>query len=186
MTNIPLKKNFEIISVGSDHVIGFVGNTMVSWGDNKFGQLGSGIYQNQNNPIQTNYFFHNMEIKKLKAIYNHSMVLTKSGKLYCWGNNNFGQLGLGPEHYAAKLYQPTQVQFDQFILDFDTNYSHSLIQVQQGVTKNSLVEIIINSFEKQQISAPSHLIFSFGSNDFGQLGTKDRTQRIQPTNIDFN
>ncbi len=35
------------------------------------------------------------DIKKVESGINFSMALSNTGKVYVWGNNNFGQLGTG-------------------------------------------------------------------------------------------
>ena len=37
----------------------------------------------------------NPKFIKIYAGFHHSMALTSDGKLYGWGNNEFGQLGIG-------------------------------------------------------------------------------------------
>jgi alpha-tubulin suppressor-like RCC1 family protein len=72
---------------------------LYSWGDNSFGQLGNGN-------LQTNYPRLVAESNRctLKSILenvvsvscgaNHTMVLTKDGKLFSWGCDHYGQLGM--------------------------------------------------------------------------------------------
>jgi alpha-tubulin suppressor-like RCC1 family protein len=35
------------------------------------------------------------DISKVQSGLNYSLALTKSGKVYAWGNNVYGQLGTG-------------------------------------------------------------------------------------------
>ena len=43
---------------------------------------------------------------------NHGLALTKGSKMYSWGNNEFGQLGLGP-NIGAKVSTPQVNYFAQ-------------------------------------------------------------------------
>ena len=67
-----------------------------AFGQNDFGQLGQGhankyvkgtIHRVKNLPL----------IKEVATGYNHCIALARDGTVYTWGNNEYGQLGLGEE-----------------------------------------------------------------------------------------
>lgn len=66
--------------------------TLWAWGDNSFGQLGIGSYNNASAPVQVgtsaNWVF-------VSAGGAFTMALQQDGSLWSWGNNNYGQLGNG-------------------------------------------------------------------------------------------
>lgn len=45
----------------------------------------------------------NDRIQKVESGLNFSLALNKNGKIYVWGNNNFGQLGTGS---LKSIYEP--------------------------------------------------------------------------------
>lgn len=50
----------------------------------------------------------NIPVKSIHAGYGHSIVLTEDDKLYVWGLNDFGQLGLGDK---TSRFEPVQNEF---------------------------------------------------------------------------
>jgi alpha-tubulin suppressor-like RCC1 family protein len=71
------------------------------WGDNLYGQLGTGWLQTRNVPTQIAEGF-----ELVAAGAEHTCAISQSGGLWCWGRNTYGQLGLGA--YQDRL-QPTPV-----------------------------------------------------------------------------
>ena len=84
-------------------------------------------------------------------IYNgceHTLVITKDGKLYSFGYNNRGQLGLGnvTNEYLPKIVKPL---LSKQVITAACSYHHSIILCSDGS------------------------VYSFGRNDSGQLGHGD-------------
>jgi alpha-tubulin suppressor-like RCC1 family protein len=83
------------VTVGDEHACGIrVGNTLWCWGNNSAGQLGIGNTANQELPQQVGR----------PAVAGWASVsaggffgcaIRRAGTLWCWGNNDFGQLGIG-------------------------------------------------------------------------------------------
>ncbi len=63
------------------------------WGNNNYGQLGDGSYNQSNIPVAVYGLDHG--IKEVAAGYGHSCALTVAGAVKCWGYNVYGQLGDG-------------------------------------------------------------------------------------------
>lgn len=70
-----------------------VGQNMMCWGDNEFGQLG----MNDTNPrlVPTNVPLNGMNVTQIAVGGSHTCALIANGDLYCWGRNSSGQLGTG-------------------------------------------------------------------------------------------
>lgn len=63
------------------------------WGDNEFGQLGSGVPDElaaEPQPVLGGHTF-----VQLAAGRRHTCGLTSEGAIYCWGMNEAGQIGVG-------------------------------------------------------------------------------------------
>ncbi|XP_042046377.1 ultraviolet-B receptor UVR8-like [Salvia splendens] len=68
------------------------------FGGNQFGQLGLGTHQDQCEVVPRLLDASVLESKKAKIASSgarHNAILTEDGKLFCWGWNKYGQLGLG-------------------------------------------------------------------------------------------
>lgn len=65
-----------------------------SWGLNNWGQLGIGHRENECTPTEIKEF-RNKDIRTICGGAQHSIALTYDGKVYTWGKNEEGQLGIG-------------------------------------------------------------------------------------------
>ena len=90
--------NIEQIALGGFHTCALLESKRVKcWGENDYGQLGLGhknrIGDNELpstvNPLDLGELVHQIAVG-----HNFSCALTDSGKIKCWGRNNYGQLGL--------------------------------------------------------------------------------------------
>jgi alpha-tubulin suppressor-like RCC1 family protein len=94
---------------GDNHNCVLTGQNRVRcWGDNQFGQLGYGNAIDVGDvptrlpftagdvplPFDPTTGLPFDPVQQLVAGNNHTCVLMESGLVYCWGRNNFGQLGL--------------------------------------------------------------------------------------------
>jgi len=117
--------------------------TVRCWGGNDFGELGRSAYGNK--PAVVDY----KGVLNAKKIYangdnegrDYSCVLLEMGAAYCWGHNNFGQLGNG-------LFQ------------------HSAAPVPVGLT--GITSLSAGAGHVCAISAGD--VYCWGNNRFGQLG----------------
>ncbi|MCT6874491.1 MAG: InlB B-repeat-containing protein, partial [Bifidobacterium sp.] len=151
MTQTSAGMNFTL-ALGTD------GN-LYSWGFNNQGQLGNGTTTNSGlgkviMPADGTKF------TKISAGFNYSLAIGSDGNLYGWGDNSYGQLGIGnpsvsPNQQPIKVILPTGIpKFTQI----SAGDSHSLAL---GTDGN---------------------LYSWGDNTSGQLGrnpsaTKDGTPR---------
>ncbi len=90
------------ISLGEYHSCAVLSNKMAKcWGDNTYGQLGLGsnIIMVDNPGGMSNLSFvqlHlNLTVKYISAGGSHTCAILFNDRVTCWGNNEFGQLGLG-------------------------------------------------------------------------------------------
>ena len=66
-----------------------------SWGRNTNGQLGLGYFSHKEDVPHLIARMQGLCVKQITCGGDHSCALSISGTLFCWGKNNFGQLGLG-------------------------------------------------------------------------------------------
>ena len=134
------------------------------WGDNKYGQLGIG--NTESKPIPTlipKRYFNNEKVVDIVLGGWHSGAITETGKLYIWGCNDCGQLGIGNNIDAHK---PTLLPSEYFNGEkpkqLCLGYRHSGIITESGQ------------------------VYTWGRNEHGQLGVHDKTDRNTPTLIPQN
>jgi alpha-tubulin suppressor-like RCC1 family protein/AraC-like DNA-binding protein len=82
------------ITAGANHAcaLGTNGQAMC-WGSNVTGQLGDGSNSNSQSLPQS--VTGGLSFSVIRAGYGHSCAIRTNGSAYCWGANNFGQLGHG-------------------------------------------------------------------------------------------
>jgi alpha-tubulin suppressor-like RCC1 family protein len=90
---------------------------------------------------------------------NHACAVRNDGTIACWGYGEFGQLGFG----GTPLEQPTPVQ----VLSLT-----DAVSVEAGAEHTCAVRANASAV-------------CWGSNDFGQLGDGQRSQRNFPVAVQF-
>ena len=84
----------SMVSLGDSHScsLNLMGEVRC-WGRNNLGQLGIGTIDTYRVIPQRVGF--SEKVKMIASGADHVCALTESGKIYCWGNNDHGQLGIG-------------------------------------------------------------------------------------------
>ncbi|KAJ6322720.1 hypothetical protein OIU77_012543 [Salix suchowensis] len=87
---------------------------LYTFGGNQFGQLGTGGDQAETLPrLLEAPSLENIHAKTVSCGARHSTIITEDGKVFCWGWNKYGQLGLGD---VIDRNVPSQVTIDGFLL----------------------------------------------------------------------
>ncbi|MDG1549831.1 MAG: hypothetical protein P8Q94_07270, partial [Candidatus Poseidoniaceae archaeon] len=95
------------ISAGYDHTCAILDNGEVScWGMNNYGQLGDGTTINRNIPTQIQVSLGSKAVA-ISAGVRHTCAILDNGEVYCWGDNQYGQLGDGNEGFDSASPIPT-------------------------------------------------------------------------------
>ena len=138
------------------------------------------------------------EIIGLTAGSHHTMALLKSGEIFAWGDNYFGQLGLGYQSLRREpdRFHKTQHYYQPEMIDKPTRIEHWDYFVQQKREEtigNGTVEIeytaqITGKIRYESDAIITHLeagnfqtiarsssgnVYIWGTNSLGQLGTCD-------------
>jgi uncharacterized repeat protein (TIGR02543 family) len=135
------------------------------WGNNQFGQLGDGSTSNRSSPHNITNSFNlsaNDKIIQVSLGYNHSSVLSQDGKVYIWGRNNQGQLGIDSD---------TNMLIPQNITNsFNLTEDDKVIQISMGSAHSSAL-------------TQNGKVFTWGINYSGQLGDNTIMTRLVPIDI---
>ncbi len=119
-SNSTYLKNIVIISAGESHSMALGSDGFVyTWGDNTYGQLGTGNTSDYNTPVKVvapdrdgdgepddldgnsvtvDYLGDDYPIIAISAGYWHCLAIDQQGRLYTWGKGLDGRLGLGNQN----------------------------------------------------------------------------------------
>ncbi|XP_041363097.1 probable E3 ubiquitin-protein ligase HERC4 [Gigantopelta aegis] len=147
------------VCCGSNHCVVLTCEGLVAtWGANNFGQLGLGTKQGLKDTPEFINCLKGIPIAQIDVGGNHSIVLSKSGAVYGWGRNSFGQLGVNDE--KDKPF-PTLCRSlrHQRIKHIACGEDHSTALTQDGG------------------------VFTFGAGSYGQLGHTTNNNEILPKQV---
>ncbi len=186
------------------------------WGYNSQGQLGNGASGTTNNPfpvaVVTAGPMNGEVIVKVNGGDSHTCALSQDGDLFCWGGNNYGQLGTGS---TASSFTPAKVSNsgpggNKHWVDISAGYAHTCALTDDGTaycwgfngrgqlgdgtnTDNSLPQPVSTSLKFKQISAGDQhtcavtlagAVYCWGGNEMGQLGNNTALDTNKPVAVD--
>jgi alpha-tubulin suppressor-like RCC1 family protein len=149
---------FRQVAAGAAHTCGATtDNRAYCWGGNLDGQLGTGRWGRHNGSLTPAAVKGSYRFRQVIAGGNHSCGVTASGRVYCWGNNPYGELGNGT--IGGRHTRPVAVVGG---LQFS--------QVSPG-------------FERTCGTTPARQGYCWGRNTWGTLGDGTTTHRPRPTAV---
>lgn len=123
--------------------------------------MGIGLSSNEVAP--TPVILETFKTEKFSKIYSgnfHRIVKTQDGKFFGWGRNYYGELGLG-----NNTTQPLPIELPTLsALNIDEIYTNSTFSVAKSIDGK---------------------LFTWGRNDYGQLGNGTKTNRNTPYQVAF-
>ncbi|MBF9236073.1 cell wall anchor protein [Hymenobacter sp. BT683] len=149
------------IAAGTSHSLALTTDgQLYAWGNNDEGQLGNGSSLDSPTPVAVSLptSAANTTWAQIAAGNDHTLALTTDGRLFAWGNNQYGQLGDGSNHDA--LY-PVAVGMTKKLSRLRWSY------------------VAAGRFHTLAITDDGR-IYTWGSNRFGQLGEEHDTQHNLP------
>ena len=181
------------------------------WGKNSYGQLGVGNEVNKNTPIKVTAI--NGKVMELIISNSFSVyAILEDGSLYAWGNNSDGQLGVGDEenrNTPTKVNLPSKIKEliitgssvyalmeDSSLYSWGYNLDGQL-GVGDEVNKNTPTKVNLPGKIKELITTGSSVyvsvyalmedssLYSWGSNESGQLGVGDEVNKNTPTKVNL-
>ncbi|KAI0235042.1 hypothetical protein L0F63_007006 [Massospora cicadina] len=120
------------IACGLDHSILLSEDGLFAMGWGADGQLGLGKDPpvNQDAPTPIPLRFSPKEIKKVSSSHDCTLLLLESGKVYSWGNSEYGQ-GMHGEK-LDRVLEATPISFDEKVVDVAAGGSFSLLLSETG------------------------------------------------------
>ena len=174
-----------------------VDNQIWAWGDNKYGSLGMGQTYIRQCPTCRDYTpnrFSNVtgkwsnhrllpqrvgalgpvngteHIVAIAAGSHHSVALTRSGQIWAWGRNDFGQLGLGYDwrHYDSDIAQVNDVP--RRVTEFDYNVTSVNGNETTVILKNHMFTQVDAGYFHTVALDDAGVVYTWGTNEHGELG----------------
>ena len=142
---------------GTYHSLVVANGELWSFGDGSYGQLGHDDNANQKLPKKVEALSKH-RIEMIAAGGFHSLVVA-DGELFTFGKGDFGQLGHG-------------------------SFSHQALPKKVEAMRSKRIEDITAGDEYSLVLAGGEL-FSFGANDFGQLGHGDSQDSAVPKKVEW-
>jgi alpha-tubulin suppressor-like RCC1 family protein len=105
-----LTSGVSAIAAGSQHTCALASSGGVKcWGDNWCGQLGDGTRTDRLTPVNVSGL--TSGVSAIAAGYYHTCALTTGGGIKCWGDNIYGQLGIGEFGYSTTPVNVVDVSY---------------------------------------------------------------------------
>ena len=146
----------SVVAAGGDHTCAIVDGAVRCWGDNQQGQLGAvGSLASSNLPVQVEGL--TSGATSIAAGRSHTCAIV-SGRVYCWGANDSGQLGIPASVPSGK---PVQVS---------------------GIAGLTSTSVLAAGAAFTCVTA-SATVYCWGANDLGQLGDRTTVSRSTPAPI---
>jgi alpha-tubulin suppressor-like RCC1 family protein len=153
---------FASLTGSSDFRCGLTtGGPGYCWGANAYGELGDGTWAD--NPITPKKMGGLLVFASLWPGGNHDCGLTAAGTAYCWGDNDYGEVGDG------KVGNGTTGPGSRGVV--------LPVPVSNGLTFASLA----SGFFHTCGLTVAHAVYCWGYNFYGQLGDSTTTDRSVPT-----
>ncbi len=202
------------IAAGSEHTCVIVKDgSLRCWGRNSAGQLGDNTTQNRMEPTTTMLPTGRTAIAVSAGFYQHTCAILDDGSLWCWGQNNAGQLGDGS---TTSHNKPTRVNLptNRTAIDISAGDSHTCAILDDGsircwgyngngqlgigsstsfVTNPANVALPTNRSAVAISSGISHTcaildngtILCWGLNEYGQLGDGNNIDQNSPISVNM-
>lgn len=165
------------------HCVALDSNRQIwTWGKNNYGALGSGGNGDQWLPVQLVDGPQTYSWNEISAGVDHTLAIKDDGTLWGWGNNKYGQLGLdesietqSPDFTVLEL-QPTEIIIDDENVPVQPVWSSDWLD-------DSITTLIGHDSNFYVTIDSTGALWSWGSNDYGQLGDGTKVTRYNPVQV---
>lgn len=167
MSGALLGKTVVAVAAGAFHSLALTSDGLLfAWGKNTNGELGNNSTADSSVPtlVDMTGVLAGKAIVQIAAGQGCSAVLDSTGKVYAWGQNNYGQLGDGTttESHVAVAVDTSGVLSGKVVSQLSLGSSHSLVLTSDG------------------------MLFAWGSSGRGQLGNGTATSSSSPVAVDVS
>uniref|UniRef100_J3S1J2 Putative E3 ubiquitin-protein ligase HERC4-like n=1 Tax=Crotalus adamanteus TaxID=8729 RepID=J3S1J2_CROAD len=150
-------QNIVTVSCGEAHTLALNDKGQVyAWGFAVDGQLGLSGTEEYTRVPRNIKSLSDIQIVQVACGYFHSLALSKGSEVFSWGQNKYGQLGLGYEYKKQASPQIIKSLLGIPFAQIAAGGAHSFVLTLSGA------------------------VFGWGRNKFGQLGLNDENDRYVP------
>ncbi|XP_067677206.1 serine/threonine-protein kinase Nek8-like isoform X1 [Haliotis asinina] len=160
---------YEVIQVscGASHVLAVTNEHEVfSWGRGDNGRLGLGTQDSCNNPMPVQ-IHDTLRPCSVHCGVDCSMIVTLDNKLLCTGSNRFNKLGL--DETDGRSVEETSI---------------FTLVASQPITKCPVKTVALGTSHSALVTVEGQ-VFTFGANQFGQLGYESDFPTRRPNQVQF-
>jgi len=208
---IPTDQPVVSVVCGDSHSVALTAAGRVyAWGYNYYGQLGNGLNTTSTLPVAVSALA-SETVVAVAAGANFSLALTDDGKVYAWGSNSYGELGIGT---TANSNAPVEVSAlaGKHVVAISAGGGFALALTGDGAVyawgKNLLGQLgngtnvgtvttpaQVTGFSDRPVVAIScgemhslaltadGAVYAWGSNSYGQLGNGTTTASNRPVEV---
>ena len=161
--------------------------SVYTWGEGKDGQSGNGALRDNNTPVRVlkgeyegaRYLGDNTAnpVTMVSAGGAHMLALTKDGRVWAWGTNKSGALGVG-EKSTKKTSLPVKVAAGEYTgsTQLGGNASNPIVFISAGGSSSNGSSFAV---------ADNGPVFAWGSDHKGKLAVETKAKRVYtPTRVD--
>lgn len=139
-------EDVRVLTVGGGHTCGLdAAGSVWCWGWNAFGQIGREPSQGEMSSTTPVLVEGPSDVVRLSAGRVHTCALTRWGEVYCWGWNEYGQLGVHTT--GAYSAHPTMVAYIGSVVSLSAGGHHTCAVADDG------------------------RVWCWGENEYGQVGS---------------
>jgi alpha-tubulin suppressor-like RCC1 family protein len=150
--------NVTDIAAGGYHSLALVNGSLWAWGDNTWGQLGTGLTEDSSVPRLVSLNGSALTgVTSVSAGERHSLAVTTDGRIRLWGDDAHGQLGDGSDVYSETPIRPVTLR--QSVVQVSGGGGHTLV-----------------------LDSSGH-VWSWGANYDGQLGRLGDKDACRPARV---
>ncbi|ETR68558.1 MAG: hypothetical protein OMM_04498 [Candidatus Magnetoglobus multicellularis str. Araruama] len=154
--NFEFTQTMGMVAAGSYHYLALkLDGRVVAWGDNDYGQLGTGDTKDRITPVLVQGL---SNIISIQSRYYYNLALRSDGSVWAWGINSSGQLGIGN---TINQSLPVQISTLSNIVSIAAGAGHSLALQDDGTVLawgTCLYENTTKKTRPVQLNATSHII----------------------------
>jgi alpha-tubulin suppressor-like RCC1 family protein len=187
---------FASLATGSDHTCASSFDREVyCWGNSWFGQLGLGAERRFTAVLSPVRVAINEPVTAIDASGRHSCALAASGRIYCWGENRWGQLGNASRTSSAL---PVVVRGSETFVSVSVGHDDTCALDEGGfaycwgretntttprrMDARTFLAVSVGGFHACALDA-DRAAYCWGSNRFGQLGTGTTLDAHEPVAV---